>query len=189
MNDARIAKFGKKVKLIYAGDYYASDVDEVIGTLLGSCISLCLYDEEKGIGGMNHFMLPGKMTSVDIHSPDSAKYGISAIQKLIEQMVEKGATRKNLRAKLFGGGAVLDIEEKTTAIPDNNIRLARLLMEVEDIPIVEEDTGGKYIRKVYLDVKSGKAYVRKTLRHSFLDDEGKSEKKGAKKCRKSECSL
>jgi chemotaxis protein CheD len=189
MNNARISKFGKKVTLIYAGDYYASDVDEIIGTLLGSCISLCLYDSEKRIGGMNHFMLPGKMTSVDINSGDSAKYGISAIHKLIEGMIEKGASRKNMCAKLFGGGAVLDIEDKSTAIPDNNIRLARLLMEVEDIPIVEEDTGGKYIRKVYLDVKTGKAFVRKTLRHSFLDNKEIAEKKGAKKCRKSGCSL
>jgi chemotaxis protein CheD len=186
MNDTKITKFGKKIKLIYAGDYYASDNDEIIGTLLGSCISLCLYDMEKGIGGMNHFMLPGKMTSVDIKSGDSAKYGISAIHKLIAEMLEKGASRKNLRAKLFGGGAVLDIEEKTTAIPANNIRIARLLMEVEDIPIIEEDTGGKFIRKVYLDVKSGKVYVRKTLRHPFCDEGSEKKTKGAKKCRKSE---
>jgi chemotaxis protein CheD len=170
MKQTTIKKFGKPVRLIYAGDCYASKDDEVIGTLLGSCISLCLYDEVQGIGGMNHFMLPGKMNSVDIRSADSAKYGIAAINQLLQRVIELGAKRKNIRAKLFGGGAVLELEHKMTAIPTNNIRIARLIMEVEDIPIVEEDTGGKFIRKVYLDVRSGNVYVNKTLRNVFTDD-------------------
>jgi chemotaxis protein CheD len=163
-------KFGKPVRLIYAGDCYISKDDEIIGTLLGSCISLCLYDSVKGVGGMNHFMLPGKMNSIDIRSSDSGKYGIAAINQLLHGMYDLGAQKKHIKAKLFGGGAVLELEQKVTSIPENNIRVARLIMEVEDIPIIEEDTGGKFIRKIYLDVKSGDVYVKKTLRNVVTDD-------------------
>jgi chemotaxis protein CheD len=170
MKKTIMKKFGKPVHLIYAGDCYISKNDEIIGTLLGSCIAVCLCDTDEGIGGMNHFMLPGKMNSVDIRSADSAKYGIAAINQLMQGMLNLGAKKKNIKAKLFGGGAVLEIEQKVNSIPTNNIRVARLIMEVEDIPIVEEDTGGKFIRKVYLDVKSGNVYVKKTLRNAFNDD-------------------
>jgi chemotaxis protein CheD len=157
-----ITKFGKKVHLIYVGDYHVDNSDIIIGTLLGSCISVCLFDPVTCIAGMNHFMLPGRMTSID--QDRSAKYGISAISDLLSEMYKCGARKQNLQAKLFGGGAVLDLKEKTTSVTTGNVRIARIMMELEDIPIVEEDTGGKFIRKIFLEVKSGSVFVKKTLR-------------------------
>ena len=86
-------------------------------------------------------------------------------------MLRKGAEKHNIVAKLFGGGAVLEFENKQTVIPDNNIRIARVMLEMEDIPIVEEDTGGKFIRKVFLDVDTGKVYLKKTLRSNMLNED------------------
>jgi len=171
MHMKNITRYGKDVRLIYAGDYYVSTSDEIIGTLLGSCIAVCLYDSIKCVAGMNHFMLPGKVTQVDLLNARSAKYGVTAINDLIEHMIKAGADKKNIRAKVFGGGEVLDFEVKTTAIPENNIRLARIMMEIEDIPIIEEDTGGKFIRKVLFEVSTGKVFLKKSLKSGFSDDE------------------
>jgi chemotaxis protein CheD len=166
-----INRYGKKMQLIYAGDFYVSGEDELIGTLLGSCISVCFHDTVHHISGMNHFMLPGKIAQAEENQKKSAKYGITAINSLLDKMYSMGAEKHSIVAKLFGGGAVLDFENKKTLIPDNNIRLARVMLEIEDIPIIEEDTGGKYIRKVILDVQSGMVYLKKTLRSNFSDEE------------------
>jgi chemotaxis protein CheD len=171
MHNYGIRRYGKKVILIYAGDYYVSSDDEMIGTSLGSCIAVCLYDPCIKVGGMNHFMLPGKISLLET-TGHSAKYGITAINSLMDSMIKKGAIKKNIIAKLFGGGAVLAFENKKTTIPDNNIRIARVMLEMEDIPITEEDTGGKFIRKVFLDIATGKVYLKKILRsdYSEIDD-------------------
>ena len=171
MHIRNVTRYGKDVKLIYAGEFYVSKEDEIIGTLLGSCIAVCLMDMANGIAGMNHFMLPGKITQLDVQNARSAKYGVTAINDLLATMEKNGADRKNIRAKLFGGGEVLDFEKKTTAVAENNIRLARIMMEIEDIPILEEDTGGKFIRKVLLEVKSGKVFLKKSLKSGFTADE------------------
>ncbi|HEY1405325.1 MAG TPA: chemotaxis protein CheD [Spirochaetota bacterium] len=166
-----IHRYGKKIRLIYSGDFYVSGEDELIGTLLGSCVAVCLYDETARVGGMNHFMLPGKITHMEETFERSAKYGITAINELFAEMLRRGAEKHRTVAKLFGGGAVLEFENRQTAIPENNIRIARVMLEMEDIPIVEEDTGGKYIRKVFLDVPTGKVYLKKTLRGDMSHDD------------------
>jgi chemotaxis protein CheD len=166
-----ISRYGKKMKLIYAGDFYVSDGDELIGTLLGSCIAVCFHDTVNHISGMNHFMLPGKLAHAEEIHKKSAKYGITAINSLLNDMYAMGAEKHSIIAKLFGGGAVLEFENRSTMIPDNNTRLARVMLEIEDIPIAEEDTGGKFIRKVILDVLTGTVYLKKTLRNNFTDDE------------------
>lgn len=155
-------KFRKKIKIIYAGELYVSNDDEIIETLLGSCVAVCLYDPERKISGMNHFMLPGRISKSDIFVDRSARYGISAIDELIKQLEELGALRENLIAKLFGGGHVLSNGCDSVDIPFENIRLAKVILELEDISIEEIDVGDKYTRKVLMDVKTGKVYLKKT---------------------------
>lgn len=155
-------KFGKPMKVINAGEYYASGEDEIIGTLLGSCVAVCLYDPVNRVSGMNHFMLPGRISKADIFQDRSAKYGIVAIRELLQEMERKGAQRKNLEAKVFGGGKVLDYEKPTHAIPQDNVRLAKVLLEMEDIPIRELDEGGNFTRKLLMDTLTGKVYLKKS---------------------------
>ncbi|HON79575.1 MAG TPA: chemotaxis protein CheD [Spirochaetota bacterium] len=155
-------RYGKPLTIINAGEYHVSTGDEIIGTLLGSCVAVCLYDPEKGISGMNHFMLPGRIATNDPLNSPSAKYGIIAIENLIEAMVEKGARRSNLVAKVFGGGSVMNTEKKTTTIPFDNVRIAKAILEIEDIPIVKVDTGASFTRKLLMDARSGKVFLRKS---------------------------
>lgn len=166
-------KYGKEIKIIYPGEYYVSENDEIIGTLLGSCVSVCLYDTERGSSGINHFMLPGRISEADIFRDRSAIYGITATYELIAKVEEEGSDKKNLIAKIFGGGHVMETYgsiKETNSIPFDNIRLARILLEMEDIPIVEMDVGGLYARKIMMDVKSGSVYVKRTSRREVFNE-------------------
>jgi len=157
-------KLGKNLNIIYPGEYYVTGEDELIGTLLGSCVAVCLHDSENKIGGMNHFMLPGKISKTDIFTDDNAKYGITSMNEIISGIIARGASRNNLTAKIFGGGNVikfLSISGKRSPIPSDNVRVAKLFMEIEDIPIIGLDVGEDYTRKIIFDVSSGKVYLRK----------------------------
>ncbi len=149
--------------------------DEIISTLLGSCVAVCLYDPEKKVAGMNHFMLPGRISKADIFQDRSAKYGITAMESLIAGMEKLGADRSRMMAKVFGGGSMFDYDKKTNRIPHDNIRLAKLMLEIEDIPIAQIDVGERYTRKVMLDVKSGKVFLKKTTNQSLREKVRKDE--------------
>jgi chemotaxis protein CheD len=170
------AKYGKPIKIIHPGEYYVTGDDEIIGTLLGSCVALCLYDPEKKIAGMNHFMLPGRITNTDIYKDRTARYGITAINELMNHMEKSGAARERLVAKIFGGGKVLESVIETNTIPADNVRLAKVLMEMEDIDISEIDTGGNFTRKILMDVKTGKVYLKKSTRKDVIEQVGMEEK-------------
>lgn len=145
--------FNREVVTIMPGELYVSGGDELISTLLGSCISVCLFDANTNIGGMNHFLLPhrsvaGKTVQDDLY--DSSRYGVHAMETLILKMQLKGADRQNLMAKVFGGGNVLSIKNSSMSVGDRNIEFTREYLKTEKIPIVGEDTGGDFSRKVLL---------------------------------------
>lgn len=175
-------KFGKDIKIIHPGEYYVSDENELVGTLLGSCVAVCIIDIEQKVAGMNHFMLPGRITARDIFSDKKAKYGITAINKLMSAMQKKGCRKEHLVAKIFGGGHVLDsMKESSSSISDDNVRLAKLMMEMEDIPITDSDTGGAYTRKLLLDIKTGKVYLKKSTRKDIVEEIEKQEQEYARR--------
>jgi chemotaxis protein CheD len=173
------ARFQKDMKIIYPGEYYISGEDELIGTLLGSCVSVCLVDRQRGRAGMNHFMLPGRISKHDIFKDRSARYGITAINKLIVEMEKLGSPRKDLAAKVFGGGSILVVQKDANTIPFDNIRVAKILLEIEDIPIVKTDVGGEYTRKLLMEVKTGKVFLKKTTREDVLAKVSEQEKEYA----------
>ncbi len=170
MNTRKSIKYGKNIKIIHAGEYYVSMKDELIGTILGPCVSVCLHDSKKKISGMNHYMLPGKISSRDILRDKAALYGITSINKLISKMEKAGSRKIDMSAKVFGGGRVYDNISQINNLPQDNVRVALILLEVEDIPILERDVGRKYTRKLLFDAKSGKVYLRRTVRDQVFDD-------------------
>lgn len=157
-------KLGKKVNIIHPGEYFVTGEDELIATLLGSCVAVCLHDEANRIGAMNHYMLPGRITRGGSGGEDSTKYGITSINTIIKLMLEKGALKKNITARIFGGGSIIKSMSagiNGSMIPADNVRLARLMMEMEDIPIIGSDVGADFTRKIIFDVCTGKVYLRK----------------------------
>ena len=160
-------KLGKRINIIHPGEYYITDEDELIGTLLGSCVSVCLHDICNHVGGMNHFMLPGRIRADGYLTDDYAKYGITAINKIINGMLEKGAKKENLTAKIFGGGSILNLsgsDGRRSMIPADNIRIARIFLEIEDIPIISTDVGSNYTRKIIFDAHTGKVFLRRIMK-------------------------
>lgn len=144
---------------ILPGEYYATNRDIVIVTVLGSCVSLCLRDKKTGIGGMNHFMLPH---TADGSTPvsQSARYGTYAMEVLINHLLKLGARRDNFEAKLFGGGAVL--KGFTLAnVGDRNVQFALNFLRTENIPLIAQDLLDDYPRKVYYFPATGKVLVKK----------------------------
>lgn len=143
------------------GEYYFTDQDMLIVTVLGSCISACIRDKLTGIGGMNHFMLP-QGAKADMNNPvsESMRYGNYAMEVLINQLMRKGAKRENLEAKIFGGGNVLN-SFKTNMVGDRNAAFVKKYLKDEGIKVTSEDLLDVFPRKVYYFPKTGKVMVKK----------------------------
>jgi chemotaxis protein CheD len=146
---------------ISPGEYYYTDKDMMIVTVLGSCVSACVRDVVSGIGGMNHFMLPDS-AKADKDSPvsESMRYGTYAMEVLINQLIKNGARRENLEAKIFGGGNVLR-SFTTMNVGDRNAAFVRNYLKEEGIRVTGEDLNDIFPRKVYFFPKTGKVLVKK----------------------------
>lgn len=170
---------------ISPGEYYFTDKDMVIVTVLGSCVSACIRDSVTGIGGMNHFMLPDG-ASADKDSPvsESMRYGTYAMEVLINQLLKNGARRENLEAKIFGGGNVLK-SFTTMNVGDRNASFVRKFLKEERIRITGEDLLDIYPRKVYYFPKTGKVLVKK-LKNMHNDTLAKREEAYASKLKTSD---
>jgi chemotaxis protein CheD len=144
---------------LYPSTLFASKDPYVVKTILGSCVAICLWDSVNQIGGINHYMLPS-WNGNDFASP---KYGNIAIDKLLERMGQLGARRGNIKAKIFGGGELIESGPNGTLIGERNIRVARLILEEKRIPVVASSTGGRKGRKILFFTDSGE------VRHRFLD--------------------
>jgi chemotaxis protein CheD len=157
-------KYGKEMITVLPGERLASEDDVIIATVLGSCVSVVLIDPSRGIGGLNHFMLPGDRD--DYHSlGTSGKYGIHALPLLLEDLEHLGARRSDLRAKIFGGGKVLrNVPGGGSWTPDDNVDFAERTLTEYDIPVAAYDVGGDYGRKILFFVKEGKVMVKKLAR-------------------------
>lgn len=144
---------------VLPGEYFVSDENLVIMTVLGSCIAACLWDSRSRIGGMNHFMLPDGDTN-DV----SGRYGSYAMELLINEMLKLGARRESLQAKVFGGGQVMH-NFTTMNVGERNTTFVMNYLQTERIPIVSEDVLDIYPRKVVFFPVTGKAMV-KRLAHA-----------------------
>jgi chemotaxis protein CheD len=138
---------------VLPGELYVTSEDVVIATVLGSCVSACVRDVWRGTGGMNHFMLPDAVRGDD---GDSARYGVYALECLINQVLGIRGTRADLEVKVFGGGQVIDAG---TDIGRSNIEVMRRFFAEEGIAIHREDVGGKVARRVRYWPKTGRAQL------------------------------
>jgi chemotaxis protein CheD len=150
--------FNRQAMKILPGEFYATAEDEVIVTVLGSCVAACLLDPIAMVGGMNHFMLPVRPGERDKDAFFAARYGAAAMEYLINNLLHLGAQRDRLVAKAFGGACVL--KNMTTDIGGQNIDFVREFLRNEDIPIWTEDMGGVHPRKVYFFPHTGQVLVK-----------------------------
>ncbi|MES2563535.1 MAG: chemoreceptor glutamine deamidase CheD [Pseudomonadota bacterium] len=147
------------VKLL-PGEYYVTEKNMMLVTVLGSCVAACIRDTGLGVGGMNHFMLPDGGGDEASPSNASARYGVYAMEILINHLLKMGARRSRLEAKVFGGGNVL----AGLTVADVGPRNARFVLEflaTEKIRVVAQDLVDVYPRKVYFYPQSGRVMMKK----------------------------
>lgn len=152
---------GRYAIKILPGEYFVTGGEEVLVTVLGSCVAACIRDIDSGVGGMNHFMLPDEGGREVISA--SARYGNYAMEVLINHLQKLGARRTRLEAKVFGGGAVLESLSRSKV----GIRNAEFVLEylkTENIPVKAKDLLDAYPRKIYFFPNTGRVLVKKLLR-------------------------
>jgi chemotaxis protein CheD len=142
---------------LHPGEIHATTRACVITTILGSCVSVCLFEPGGKVGGANHFLLPELRNG----EPASTRYAPGAIDALVTQLVSLGARRARLSAKLFGGANVLHaFQDGARHIGAANVEAARAALAVLRIPIEAEDVGGTRGRKLMFSTHDGAAWVR-----------------------------
>ena len=156
---------------VLPGEYYVSNEDLVIMTVLGSCIAACIWDGKARTGGMNHFMLPDGDTG-----DGSGRYGSYAMELLINEMLKLGARRETMQAKIFGGAQVM-AGFTTMNVGERNTKFVRDYLAMERIPVVSEDVLDIHPRKVCFFPVTGKALV-KRLAHAHPETLAVEERKG-----------
>lgn len=143
---------------LYPAALFADKKPYLINTILGSCVAVCLYDPVLKMGGMNHFMLPF-WNGQGLASP---KYGNIAIEKLLDKMLYFGSSKRNLKAKVFGGGEIIETKITSFQIGERNIEIALDLLQEHKIPIIAQSLGGKSGRKIQFDTHLG------NVKHKFV---------------------
>jgi chemotaxis protein CheD len=158
----RISQFEQELVTIHPGEYFSTKEDAIVSTLLGSCVAVGIFDEEAKAGGLNHFMLPGDFGKSELIRSPNAKYGMYAMELLINDVMRLGARRSALKAKVFGGGAVLRFTGGgSTKIPGSNIDFAFEYLAKEGIPVLASDTGGNEARKIFFFARTGKTLLKR----------------------------
>jgi chemotaxis protein CheD len=139
------------IHFLYPSTLFASRDLYIVNTILGSCVSVCLYDTYLKYGGINHYMLP-LWNGQGLASP---KFGNIAINKLLEKMLSMGSSQRNLVAKVFGGGNIIEANVAQFQIGDRNITVAKdMLLELQ-IKVISSSVGGNLGRKLQFNTLTG----------------------------------
>jgi chemotaxis protein CheD len=145
---------------LHIGDYRVSRTPEILYTLLGSCVAVCLYDAAARTGGMNHILLPGRAED-EGRLDDVGRFGHDAVELLVRALVAAGASRRRLAAKLFGGAHVIRQMDEATSPGFRNVEFIRNLMDEERIPVVTSDLGGYAARKIWFRTDTGEVLLKR----------------------------
>jgi chemotaxis protein CheD len=147
--------FGKHAVKVLPGEFFVAAEDVVLSTVLGSCVSACIWDPKLRIGGMNHFLLPGEAGSADPMS-DSGRYGVFAMEQLINELLKRGARKSSLEAKVFGGGHVMK-NFTTITVGTRNAEFVLRFLSTEGIRVVSQDLKDVHPRRVAFFPYTGRA--------------------------------
>jgi len=148
----------KKEVSIHIGEFYSSKRPTVISTLLGSCVAACLFDPVTRVGGMNHILLPGKANMTGFNT--SARYGINAMELLINDIMKHGGNRHHLVAKVFGGAHLLSAISIENGVGRQNVALVEEFLQREGIRIICRNVGGHAGRKIYFHSDTGDVFLK-----------------------------
>ncbi|AHF01654.1 chemotaxis protein CheD [Thiomicrospira aerophila AL3] len=145
---------------ILPGEFYVTQQQERIETVLGSCIAACVHDPVAKIGGMNHFMLPMDKSSANrnFELSDANRYGNYAMENMVNTLLRSGAKRERLEFKVFGGGRIMS---SMTNIGWYNIGFVFDYIYTEGFKVISQDIGDVFPRKVIFYPADGRVRVRR----------------------------
>jgi len=150
---------GRSVRLL-PGEFYATGAhDEMIVTVLGSCVAACIRNPHTGYGGMNHFMLPESDSGEWNGASAVLRYGNHAMEALINAVLKSGCSRVELEIKLFGGA---NLTAGPTMIGEMNAIFALRYLAEERLRVCVADLGGRLGRRIHYVPATG------TVRRVFL---------------------
>ncbi len=145
---------------VFPGEYYMTrKADEMIVTVLGSCVSACIRDPISGIGGMNHFMLAQHTSGGWGNDLRSARFGNFAMEKLLNELTKAGCRRERLEVKVFGGG---NVTESSNAVGTDNAEFVLRYLQAEGLRCAAQDLGGSHPRRIHYYPATGRV-VRRLL--------------------------
>ncbi len=154
------AASGSWMVKVFPGEFYVTaNADEMLVTVLGSCVSACIRDPRSGVGGMNHFMLPHSHAGNWAGDLNSTRFGNFAMEKLINELIKAGCSRNALEIKVFGGGNVTDANNP---IGTGNSEFILRYLEAEGLRCAAQDLGGQLPRRIHYTPATGKV-VRRLL--------------------------
>ena len=145
---------------VLPGEYYFTDKNIIMTTVLGSCVAACIHDPLKKIGGMNHFLLPESSSQLNTPIEESMRYGTFAMDTLINETLKLGAVRENLVAKIFGGGNVIE-DMKILNVGSRNAKFVVNYLENKGIEVLAKDMEDVHPRKICFSILTGKVMVKK----------------------------
>ena len=129
-----------------------------IRTILGSCVSICLWDEPQRVGGMNHFLLPASSKG----KAASLRFADVATKALLENLQGLGCSPRNLQAKIFGGSSMFQSQNRyAISLGARNVAAALDLLKEAGIPVTAQETGGTQGRKIVFHTDNGMAWSRR----------------------------
>lgn len=129
-----------------------------VTTILGSCVAICIWDRRQHIGGVNHYLLPASSEEGSL----SLRFGDVSTRELLKGLLQLGCSREYMQAKVFGGSALFRQERHYgSSLGAQNVAAAGLMLKNADIPIISQDTGGPYGRKIIFNTDDGSAWSRK----------------------------
>ena len=138
----------RKVHVIQ-GEFHVSDEpDLVLTTILGSCVAACVRDPVAGVGGMNHFLLPGE------GGGEGLRYGVQSMELLVNALLRRGARRDRLEVKLFGGARLID---GLTDVGSQNAAFAERFVRDEGLTAAGGSLRGQQARRIQYWPVSGRA--------------------------------
>ena len=141
----------RKITIVQGEFRVSADPAVLLSTVLGSCVTVCLHDPVKKVGGMNHFLLPSGQVG---DNGGSMRYGLFAMETLINALMKEGSKKAHLQAKLFGGAR---ISTELRDIGQANAAFARDFLATEGIACLAESLGGRNARRVLYRPATGHA--------------------------------
>ncbi len=142
---------------LHAGQLHVATKPTEIITVLGSCVAVCAWDNVSAVGGMCHYMLPAAVGG----KSESARYASYALRELVDNIVAKGGLRHRLKARVYGGGTMLNSTVSENDLGSKNVKVAIEFLEKARIPVIEQSTRGNHGRRVVFHTNDGSATVRR----------------------------